>query len=141
MGNEKYSFLKQWFTFTFSNKNTTELIYSCTNNHYIHTWFEEHGYTDFENVISLEVYDKFIHSINESSNMIPDNFDEHFPDNYISHYSLWNMDLGNHWRNKKDYKEHAKEQMEIIFNKLWEYNDYMEDGTKGVLKYHIFYHC
>jgi hypothetical protein len=139
MGNEKYSFLKQWFTFTYTTNNSTDLIYSCTNNHYIHSWFEEHGYTSFKNVIRKDDLDLFIHALNESSNMKPDSFDTYFPDNYVKYYSLWDMDSKKHWTSVMLYKEHVKEQMSILFDTLWETQYMIEDGTEGVLEYHIYY--
>ncbi len=57
MGNPKYSFLKQWFTFI-SEDCVTDLVYSCTNNHYVHSLLEGYGYTSFENFLSLVDYNK-----------------------------------------------------------------------------------
>ena len=39
---------------------------------------EEHGYTSFKNILSTGDLDLFLHALNESSNMIPDDFDSHF---------------------------------------------------------------
>jgi hypothetical protein len=139
MGNEKYSFLKQWFTFTFKKDNSTTLIYSCTNNHYIHTWFENHELTNFKNIMSKEILDCFIHAINESSNMIPSDFDKYFPDDYVKYYSLWDMDNQKHWSSLFSYRENCKEQMSKLFDNLWEIHNMIEDGTEGILKYHIYY--
>ena len=139
MGNEKYSFLKQWFTFTFDRDNTTTLIYACTNNHYIHTWLEEHGYNSFKNTMSKEDLDLFIQALNESSNMIPDEFDVHFPEEYINCYSLWDMDGKKHWYNISEYREHAKEQMSVLFENLCDIQLMIEDGTEGVLEYNVYY--
>ena len=136
----KYSFLKQWFTFTFNN-DTTDFIYSCTNNHYIHTWLEEHGYTSFKNELSTKDLDLFLQALNESSNRFPpDDFDIYFPEEYIEDYSLWNMDIGHYWSGVKEYREHAKKQMEILFNKIYDISqDEINGPTKGVLNYHIYY--
>ena len=139
MGNEKYSFLKQWFTFTFDSNKTTTLIYSCSNNHYIHTWLEEHGHTSFKNTMSKEDLDLFIHALNESVNMIPGDFDVHFPEEYVKYYSLWDMDGKKHWSNISEYREHAKEQMGVLFENLWDFVLMIEHGTKGVLEYHMHY--
>ena len=140
MGNSKFSFLKQWFTFTFNNDNKTDLVFSCTNNHYIHDWMEEHGYTSFKNILSTGDLDLFLHALNESSNMIPDDFDSHFSES--KDYSLWNMDIGHYWSGVKEYREHAKEQMETLFNRLWALSqDSNNEIIMGVLKYHIYYNC
>jgi hypothetical protein len=48
------SYINQWFTFTYNHDKSTELLYSFTNNHYIHTWFEQNGYTEFENILKTE---------------------------------------------------------------------------------------
>jgi hypothetical protein len=137
MENSKYRNLKQWFTFTFNKNNNTDLIYTCTNNHYIHTWFERNGHTKFKNVLNLDDYNSFIQAINESTNMIPDDFDTYFPDYFIEDFSLWNMDTEDYWKTN-DYREHCKSQMEKLFNILWEYNDYMEEHS-GILRYHVYY--
>ena len=94
MGNSEYSFLKQWFTFTYSSDNTTDLIYSCTNNHYIHNWLKECGYTSFKNEIKVEDLDLLTTALNNSVNMIPDEFETNFPDEYISGYSLIPLGYG-----------------------------------------------
>ena len=60
MGNEKYSSLKQWFTFKNASNGQTDLVYSCTNNWYIQSWLEKAGYTDFTNTISKDDLDNFI---------------------------------------------------------------------------------
>ena len=69
MDNSKFKFLKQWFTFTF-NDNKTDLVFSCSNNHYIHDWMEEHGYNKFENTLSTEDLDLFLRALNESMILI-----------------------------------------------------------------------
>ena len=139
MGNSKHSFLKQWFTFTYDKDNTADMFYSCTNNHYIHGWLEEHEYTSFENVISKEDLDSFIQALNESTNMIPDDFDKYFPEKYIENYTLWDMDNVKNWKNVRDYREHTKEQMEELFEHLFYFQETLERGHEGVLKYNIFY--
>ena len=139
MGNSKHSFLKQWFTFTYKNDNTTDLIYSCTNNHYIQGWLEERGYTEFCNELSEEDLEEFIIALNESSNMVPDTFEENFSEEYIDGYSLWDMDNKRSWKDVSDYRTHAKEQMCELFERLYEYEDRLENGVEGILKYHIFY--
>ena len=140
MGNSKFSFLKQWFTFTFNNDNKTDLVFSCTNNHYIHDWMEEHGYTSFKNILSTGDLDLFLHALNESSNMISDDFDSHFSES--KDYSLWNIDIGHYWSGVKEYREHAKEQMETLFNLLWALSqDSNNETTMGILKYNIYYNC
>ena len=145
MGNEKYSFLKQWFTFKHSTNNQTELLYSCTNNHYIHSWLEKHGYIDFTNTINETDLDLFIHDLNESYcpydkyYTIHDRFSEFFPDNYIKYYSLWNMDKCDYWPCLYSYQEHAKKQIGDLFDKLWDVQNNLESGYSGVLQYHIFY--
>jgi len=137
MGNSKYSFLKQWFTFTFSD-GSTDLLYSFSNNHYIHNWLEERGYNSWVNVLNLKDYNLFIQALNESTNMIPDIFEDHFSDNLIENYSLWNMETGHYWGSVDDYKLNAKKQMETLFERLYEFDDYIEKGN-GVLEYHIYY--
>ena len=139
MGNSKHSFLKQWFTFTYLKDNTVDMFYSCTNNHYIQGWLEEQGYTSFENIISKEHLDTFINALNESSNMIPDDFDKYFPDKYIENYSLWDMDNVKHWNNVEEYREHIKEQMSKLLENLLYYQEVIENGYEGVLKYNIYY--
>lgn len=126
MGN----FIKQWFTFTFKKDNITNLLYSCSNNHYIHNWLEERGYTDFENTMSEEDLDNFLTVLNESANMIPDCFDTHFPEEQKINF------------NKQiviDNKKHCKEQMSELFESLWDIQDMIEDGTEGILKYNVYY--
>jgi len=137
MGNSKHSFLKQWFTFKFED-DSTNLLYSCTNNHYIHSWFERSGHTSFTTVLDLKDYDLFIQAINESTNMIPDDFNTHFPDYFIEDYSLWNMDTCEYWNNVSEYREHCKSEMEKLFDILCDYNEDMENGS-GILTYHIYY--
>jgi hypothetical protein len=134
MGNSKHSFLKQWFTFTYPKDNTVDMFYSCTNNHYIHGWLEDHGCTSFENVISKEHLDNFINALNESSNMIPGDFDKYFPDKYIENYSFWDMDNVKHWVDIKEYQEHTKEQMSKLLEHLFNYQE-----INGTLKYNIYY--
>jgi hypothetical protein len=75
MGNPKYSFLKQWLTFTWDRDCTTDMVWNCTNNHYLHTWLENRGYTEFENVISKKDLDDLVQSINQSVNEIPPIFE------------------------------------------------------------------
>jgi len=135
----KYSFLKQWFTFTWDNDNTTDLVWSGTNNHYLHSWLENRGYTSFENVISKKDLDNLIQALNESTNEIPPIFKKHFPDEYVKNYSLWDMDNIRTWRSLEDYREHTEQQMEKIFEGLFYYQDSLDDGYEGVLKYNIYY--
>jgi hypothetical protein len=70
--------------------------------------------------------------------MIPDIFEDHFSDNLIENYSLWNMETGHYWGSVDDYKLNAKKQMETLFERLYEFDDYIEKGN-GVLEYHIYY--
>ena len=135
----KYSFLKQWFTFTWDMDNTTDLVWSGTNNHYLHTWLETRGYTLFENVISQDDLDELVQAINESVNEIPPIFVEHFPDEYVENYSLWNMETGHSWRSLSEYREHTKQQMEKMLEQLVYFQDSLDDGYEGVLKYNIYY--
>jgi hypothetical protein len=135
----KYSFLKQWFTFTWDMDNTTDLVWSGTNNHYLHTWLETHGYDLFENVISKDDLDDLVQAINESVNEIPPIFEEHFPDEYVENYSLWNMETGHSWRSLDEYREYTKEQMEKMLEQLVYFQDSLDDGYEGVLKYNIYY--
>ena len=138
MSNSKNRNLKQWFTVTFNEDNSTDLLYSCTNNHYIHTWFEKNGHTKYENVLNLKCYDSFVQAINESTNMIPDDFDKYFPCYFIEDYSLWNMDTCDYWSNVPEYREHCKAEMEKLFDILWNINDAMEESS-CILKYNIFH--
>jgi hypothetical protein len=137
MENPKFKFLKQWFTFTFNDDNKTDLVFNCSNNHYIHDWMEEHGYNKFKNTLSTEDLDLFIRALNESSNMIPDDFDLHFSEN--ENYTLWNMEIGHYWSDVEEYREHAKEEMETLFNRLNLSQDSNNETTMGVLKYNIYY--
>lgn len=137
MGNSKHSFLKQWFTFTFSD-GSTDLLYSCSNNHYIHSWLEERGYSSWINVLNLKDYNLFIQALNESTNMIPDIFEEHFPDNLMKNYTLWNMETGHYWSNVSEYREYCKAEMEKLFERLYEFDDDIEKSN-GILEYHIYY--
>jgi hypothetical protein len=139
MYKSKYSFLKQWFTFTWNIDNTTDLLWNCTNNHYIHTWLENRGYTSFENVISKEDLDDLIQHINESVNEIPPNFNVHFPDSFIENYTLWNMETGNYWNSIYEYRNYIKEQMEKMFEQLFYFQDTLDNGRQGILKYNIYY--
>jgi len=100
---------------------------------------EEHGYTSFKNVIKVEDLDLLITALNESVNMIPYEFEENFPDEYINHYSLWDMDVGNYWPSEYEYTLHAKEQMKLLFEGLWEVDYNIKKGGTGVLEYHIYY--
>ena len=136
----KNKFLKQWFTFTYSNDNSENLIYSCTNNHYIHGWFEEHGYSSFRNYLSKYDLDLFINDLNESGNLASDDFSDYFPDSYILSYSLWDMETASYWKNIKHYRAHAKHQTGILVDKLFEIQQSIEHGWSGVLEYHIYYH-
>ena len=138
MGNTKYSFLKQWFTFTYAD-GSIDLVYNCTNNHYIHSWLEQYGYTSFENIISKPHFDLFIQALNESCNMIPPDFSTYFPDSYIEDYSLWNMDIGHYWDSKSEYTDHIKEEISKIFENLFYYQEHLDSGRTGILKYNIFY--
>jgi len=96
------------------------------------------GYNKFKNTLSTEDLDLFIRALNESSNMIPDDFDLYFSEN--ENYTLWNMDIGHYWSDVEEYREHAKEQMETLFNRLWEVSqDSNNKTTMGVLKYNIYY--
>lgn len=133
------SVLKQWFSFTYEDTGKTNLIYYCTNNHYIHTWLERHGYTEFKNIISDKDLESFICDLNESSNSHEDDFDTYFPPDYIGGYTLWNMDVRKYWRSVSEYKDHVKVQMCDLFDNLWEVNDMIEDGVKGRLEYNIYY--
>ena len=72
----KYSFLKQWFTVSYDDKSV-DLIYSMTNNHYVHGWLEERGYYNFENIITKDDLDIFLTALNESSNTVY-SFDDYF---------------------------------------------------------------
>ena len=139
MPSSKNSFLKQWFTFTWGMDDTKDLIWSCTNNHYLHTWLENRGYTSFENVIAKKDLDDLVQAINESVNEIPPIFEEHFPDEYVKNYSLWNMETGNSWRSVDEYRDYIKEQMEKMLEQLVYFQDSLDDGYEGVLKYNIFY--
>ena len=52
------------------------------------------------------------------------------------------MDIGHYWSGVEDYREHAKKQMEILFNKIYDISqDEINGPTKGVLNYHIYYNC
>ena len=71
--------------------------------------------------------------------MIPGDFDVHFPEEYVKYYSLWYMYGKKHWSNISEYREHAKEQMGVLFENLWDFVLMIEHGTKGVLEYHMHY--
>ena len=137
MVNPKYSFLKQWFTFI-SEDGVTDLVYSCSNNHYIHSLLEGYGHTSFENFLNLVDYNKLIQALNESTNMIPDQFEKHFPDSFIENYSLWNMKTRHHWDSVNNYKIEVKKEMGELFENLWYFNNLMEKNI-GILKYNIHY--
>ena len=146
MGNEKYSFLKQWFTFKHTGShNETDIVWYGTNNHYIHSWLEKHGYTDFTNTINEDDLDLLIHALNESycpcdkRDTVHDHFSEFFPEVYIENYSLWNMDKRKYWTGLYSYQEHAKKQIGDLFDSLWDVQNSLESGYTGVLQYHIFY--
>ena len=126
-------FIKQWFTFTFKKDNVTNLLYNCSNNHYIHNWLEERGYTDFENIMSKEDLDKFLNVLNESSNMIPDCFDTHFP---VEENFNFNKKTNFNFNKQINL---SKEQMSELFESLWDIQDMIEDGIEGILKYNVYY--
>ena len=93
----------------------------------------------FKNTMSKEDLDVFIQALNESINMIPGEFDVYFPGEYVKYYSLWDMDRKTHWSDISSYREHAKEQMSVLFENLWDVSNMIEYGTKGVLEYHMYY--
>jgi hypothetical protein len=139
MGNSKYRFLKQWFTFTYDKDNTVDMFYSCTNNHYVHRWLEEHGCSEFDNIISKELLDSFIYALNESSNMVPDDFDKYFPEHFIENCTLWDMDNVKYWNSVREYREHIKKEMVKLLENLFYFQEIFKDGYTGVLKYNIYY--
>ena len=140
MGKSKNSFLKQWFTFKFSEDNSSELMYSFTNNHYIQGWMEAHGYTEFKNEIKLEDMDKFIFEINEIYDNSEVTFNKYFPEKYIEEYSLWNLEKKDYWYSLDEYKEHVKEEMSKLFDNLWENWDNLENGNvEGTFEYNMYY--
>jgi hypothetical protein len=138
MNNSKNTNLKQWFTFTF-NDGRTDLVYVCYNNHYFQGWFEKHGYKEFENSISHTDFKLFLHAINSSGNMIPDEFTKHFPKKYIKNYTLWDSVKNKRWGNVDKYIKHTKKQMIYLFDKLYDLNEYLENVDYGYLKYNIYY--
>jgi hypothetical protein len=128
----KSSFLKQWFTFTYKKNGVTNLLYYCKNNHYIHSWLEHRGYTEFENTVSKSDLDDFITSLNDSINMIPDCFDINFPASYIEGYNLEGKTF------VKSYREHCQGEMSVLFDILWDIQAMLEDGAEGIFRYHIY---
>ena len=80
--------------------------------------------------MSKEDLDIFLTVLNESSNMIPDDFDKYFPEEDLVNF------------NKQiviDNKNRSKEQMSELFERLWDIQDMIEDGTEGILKYNVYY--
>lgn len=132
MGPCKYSFLKQWFIITYAD--CSELLFSCKNNHYIQTWMEKHGYKLFKNELDKEGLDKFRFALIESTEIMPDEFEKHFPDEYIRDYTLWNTEKGCYWYSVEDYKKHVKKEMWELLINLQEVIE-----NKGKIEYHIFY--
>ena len=133
----KYSFLKQWFTVSYDDKSV-DLIYSMTNNHYVHGWLEERGYYNFENIITKDDLDIFLTALNESSNTVY-SFDDYFSKVYIDNYTLWDIDKSDYWSSVEDYQKHVKLQMCYIFDELWDVNKTIESGISCILKYHVYY--
>ena len=106
------SYINQWFTFTYKQNQTTNLICSCTDNSYVHKWFKTRGHTALQNVLSKNDLDDFLTALNESSNAVPDNFNTYFsedPEYYISDK-----------KRKLVYIEQVKEQMRTLFDKLFD---------------------
>ena len=139
MSYHKNRFLKQWFTFTYNNDKSVNMIYSMTNNHYIQGWFEEHGYDSFNNILSKFDFNLFVYELNETGNLSSDDFNDYFPDSYIQNYSLWNMENDRYWKSKEQYRSHSKYQSSILLNKLFEVQSSIEHGWGGVIEYNIYY--
>ena len=134
----KNSFLKQWFIIKYLDdsgvEESTDLLFNCMNNHYIQGWMEKYGYDSFKNVLNIEDVEAFVQALNESTERVPDDFDNHFPDEYIEEYSLWNTSENEYWESITEYKKHVKKEMcELVMN-LEEVID-----TKGTFEYHIFF--
>ena len=130
---EKNRYLSQWFTIIHKD-DKKELLFLFENNHYVQGWFENRGYKLFENTISKEDFGDFLYEIGEAYGYKDrDEFEIYFPDKYIENYNLWNMGKRDYWINKDYYKDHVKEEIEIIFNKIYEYENV------GILKYNIYY--
>ena len=132
MRNLKFSLF--WFTFKIDN-GPDNLIYSCINNHYIDEWMVKHGYVEFTNILTLIDLDLFIHDLVESGNLASDDFSDYFP--AVSNYPL--IEPSDNWSNVGEYRTYSKDQMELLFNKLWEVSQDSANETVGELTYHKFY--
>jgi len=75
-----------------------------------------------------------------SSKIYCSDFKNYFSEDYIKYYTLWNMDNSSHWKSIDDYRDHAKKQMEHLFNKLWDTQDSIGDDIYGVLEYPIMFY-
>ena len=131
----KNTFLNQWFTIIYKDK-VENLLFTTYNNHYIQGWFENRGYTSFENNISDEDFDSLLYEIGEvldDNDKDINNFEKYFPDKYIENYSFWNIEKIKYWQDKDYYKEHAKNEIINIYKKL------IECVGDGDLKYNMYY--
>ena len=96
----------------------------------------KHGYVEFTNPLTLLDLDLLIHDLNESSNMVVDYFDTYFP--VVSNYPL--IEPSDNWSTVGEYRSYSKDQMELLFNKIWEVSqDSNNETTVGELTYHKFY--
>jgi len=133
MGNlisTKSSFLKQWFVVGDGPNEEGRIIYHISNNHYIHGWLKERGYSNIKNNISFQHINELIHVLNQ-----PNFFEQHFPDRFISDYSLWDIDTDTHWYDIDTYKTHTKKQLETLKFRLQGLNDSQLKNINYVICY------
>ena len=95
----------------------------------------KHGYVEFTNPLTLVDLDLFIHDLNESGNLASDDFSDYFP--AVSNYPL--IEPSDNWSNVGEYRSYSKDQMELLFNKIWEVSQDSDNETVGELTYHKFY--
>ena len=100
------SYLKQWIVIESTHGNKD--IY-LSNNHYLHGWFQNRGYTSIRNVVSKKDLNELIIAINDLGS-----FDIHFPESYIKNYTLWNMEKKIYWQDIQTYKLHIKKELDIL---------------------------
>lgn len=127
--------IKQWITYKDKDGNE-DLIFNTTDNHYLHSWFEDRGFNDYKNTIELENIDKLIESINESVNCLMERLDvflKYFPDKYIEGYLMY---YSRKYKGIDGYIKHMKKELEDLFEILY---DLTENKKIETMEYHIYY--
>jgi len=132
----KSSFLKQWFIIKYLDdsgvEESTDLLFNCMNNHYIQGWMDKYGYDSFKNVLDNKDVEAFVKALNES--IEHDQFDNHFTDEYIKDYTLWNTSKNEYWESITEYKNHFIKEMLVLVMNLEEVIK-----NKGTIEYHMYF--